>query len=139
MVRKTLGIFSICILVAGLLSGLYITQGTEGEINNPNQITENKSKSIAKNFLENSPTYKFDGYNLKCIENIQPETDNCKKCWTFLFEYTSKHAGYGNRSGKMVAQVITPHEVRITVENGEVTSATLDQKWDVINQKMLET
>jgi hypothetical protein len=37
----------------------------------------------------------------------------------------------------MLAQVITPHEAVITVERGEIKSAIMDEKWNMINQKML--
>ena len=47
-------------------------------------------------------------------------------------------AGYGDRSGMILAQVITEHEARTTVERSEVVHAMLDSKWDMIKQEMLK-
>lgn len=102
-------------------------------------LTEEEGKKIAKKFIENSPTYEFDGFNLEHKETLYPEIAGCGACWTFVFEFKSRYAGYGDRTGKMVAQVITPHEAHITVEEGEVTSALLDGKWDMLEQELVET
>ncbi len=108
------------------------------EIGQSGVVTEDKSKLIAKNFVKNSPTYKFDGSDLEYIETLYPDTVDCPYCWTFVFEFTSGAAGYGDRSDESVNPVITPHEAHVTVENGEVTNAILDLKWDMINQKFLD-
>jgi len=55
--------------------------------------------------------------------------------WIFFFEFDSRHAGYGDRTGQVLAQVITPHKAAITVEQGEIKLALMDKKWDMINQK----
>lgn len=99
-------------------------------------VTEAKSLEIAREFVERSPTYQFDGYNLRHRETLYADTA-CEHCYTFVFEFESRHAGYGNRTGQMLAQVITPHQAQVTVENGEVTSAILDGKWDMINQAFI--
>jgi hypothetical protein len=39
----------------------------------------------------------------------------------------------------MLAQVITPHTVRIIIEYGRVTSAIMDKKWDMLEQKMIDS
>jgi hypothetical protein len=57
--------------------------------------------------------------------------------WQFTFEFQCRHAGYGDRTGQLVAQVITPHIAVITVIRGQVTIAVLDKIWDMVNQRML--
>jgi len=99
------------------------------------EYTEEESLEIARKFVLTSPTYTFDGEGLKHVKTI---TLRCPYCWEFIFEFTSRHAGYGDRSGQMVAQVITQHTARVSVESGEVNSAVLDDKWDMIDQKMIE-
>jgi hypothetical protein len=37
----------------------------------------------------------------------------------------------------MVAQVITPHTATIVVQEGKVTSAVMDSKWDMMGQKFI--
>jgi len=40
---------------------------------------------------------------------------------------------------QMLAQVITPHTARIIIEQGRVTSAIMDEKWDMLEQKMIDS
>ena len=102
---------------------------------NPHQYTEEESLSIAQEFVLNSPTYQYDGSQLVHIETNKGD---CPSCWIFVFEFTSRKAGYGDRSKQMVAQVITQHTAYITVENGKVVIAVLDNVWDMTGQKMIE-
>ncbi|OKY78873.1 MAG: hypothetical protein BTN85_1377 [Candidatus Methanohalarchaeum thermophilum] len=102
------------------------------------ELTEEESLEVARKFVLNSPTYNFDGQNLTHVETLYPEIANKTNLYTFVFEFKSTHGGYGDRTGEPVTQVITPHTAHITVENGEVIKANLDQKWDMINQKMIQ-
>lgn len=101
-------------------------------------FTEEKSKEVAREFVENSPTYKFDGFDLEYKKTLYIEMKDCPYCWGFIFEFKSRHAGYGDRGGKMLAQVITPHKAMIIVQKNKVTRAMLDEKWDMLNQKFFE-
>ena len=98
------------------------------------EVTEANSKEIARAFIENSSTYQFDGFDLDYQEMY---VLRCPYCWMFIFEFTSRHAGYGNRTGQMLAQVITPHTAIVSVEQGEITYATLDGTWDMLTQAPL--
>jgi len=97
---------------------------------------EQKAEEIARDFIKNCATFQYDGMEdtLKLVETLYPDIENA---WQFIFHFESYHAGYGDRTGQILAQVITPHEAIITVENGEVKSAVMDEKWDMVNQKML--
>lgn len=92
---------------------------------------EADNRLIAGNFIKNDTTYVFDG-----IEDTLKLTDTIKtdKGWQFTFEFDSRHAGYGDRTGQALAEVITPHTAVITVENGRVTSAIMDDYWDMKNK-----
>lgn len=94
-----------------------------------------ESFEIARKFVLTSPTYKFDGEGLT---HTHTQELQCPSCWEFTFEFTSRSAGYGDRTGKMTAQVITHHTAKVTVENGVVTRAVLDGEWDMINQELIE-
>lgn len=50
----------------------------------------------------------------------------------------SRHAAYGDRTGQMVAQVITPHRAKVVVSPGEVTRAVMDRVWDMMVHKMMK-
>jgi hypothetical protein len=58
--------------------------------------------------------------------------------YTFKAKFDCRHSGYGDRTGKILAQVITPHEAEITVENCQVKSAVMDGKWDMIGEKQIQ-
>jgi hypothetical protein len=97
--------------------------------------TEEAARELAWQFVRNSPTYAFDGIEggLVLKETLYPEMEGSLQ---FVFAFESRHAGYGERSGQMLAEVITPHEAIITVENGEVAAAVLDGLWDMLAQAM---
>lgn len=101
-----------------------------------NGVNEEKSLKIAQQFLENSPTYKFDGIE-ETLKHEETLTLRCPYCWQFIFTFNSRQAGYGDRTGQMLAQVITQHTARITVEQEEVTYAVLDNKWDMLQQEKI--
>ncbi len=100
-------------------------------------VSEEKSLEIARDFVENSPTYGFDGFNLNHTETLYPEIAGHPDLYTFIFEFKSSHGGYGDRTGEPVTQVITPHRAHITVDNGEVSNAVLDSEWDMIEQEYI--
>ncbi len=100
------------------------------------RLSRDESQRIAEKFVRGSATFVFDGIadSLRlsaAIEVSQPYT------WTFVFEFDSRQAGYGNRTGQMLAQVITRHEASITVEMGWISYASLDSKWDIFAQSEL--
>ncbi|MFC1953913.1 hypothetical protein ACFLWR_07315 [Chloroflexota bacterium] len=111
--------------------------GTVTEISAFQQMTEEASKEVAKDFVINSPTFVFDGIE-GSFQLTETLTLRCPYCWQFIFEFDSAQAGYGDRTGQMLAQVITHHIAVITVDNLEVTRAVMDEQWDMLQQKMIE-
>ena len=99
--------------------------------------SEKQARNLAEEFVRNSPTFVFDGIeeSLKLVEMLHPDIENA---WTFVFHFDSRHAGYGDRTGQVLAEVITPHEAVITIEEGEIKSAVMDEKWDMLTQQMVE-
>jgi len=73
-------------------------------------------------------TYKFYGGFVMQTHAIQEESFPVRHVLTYNF--TSSHAGYGDRSGKVTAQVITEHSIKIVVVDGNVESAVIDGNWD---------
>ncbi len=101
-------------------------------------ITEEGAQQIAENFVRNSPTFAFDGIpeTLELVEKLLPDIEpDIENAWGFVFQFKSRHAGYGDRTGENLAEVITPHEAHITVQDGEVISALMDEKWDMLAQE----
>ncbi|HKL17164.1 MAG TPA: hypothetical protein VJ900_02290 [Patescibacteria group bacterium] len=157
MLRKQSLLVLVVILIV-LLGALFILNQKEASKDSPEPSQNNgdlftieESGAIAKNWIENNaPTYKFDGQNLKLkdsheigLKEINPNVEEgdeskCEDCYEFVFDFSSRQAGYGNREGEMLAQVITPHTIKVRVESGEVTRAVTDEKYDELNQEMLQ-
>ncbi len=89
----------------------------------------------AIDFLKNGPTFSFDGIpaSIEVIEVIAAESYPVQYFITIAFECTQ--AGYGDREGMMLAQVISPHEIRIALSNGVIGSAIIDDQWDELIQR----
>lgn len=100
------------------------------------QFTVEESGQIAEEYVIDSPTFAFDGIE-DSLTLVNTETMRCPCCWAFDFEFECRHAGYGDRTGQMLAQVITPHTARIVVNEGQVVQAVVDEVWDMMTQEIL--
>ena len=87
--------------------------------------------------MRDSRTFEFDGIeeSLRLAETLQAR---CPGCWAFIYTFDNRQAGYGDRNGQMLAQVITSHTASITVQQGEVIGAILDDEWDMMAQHSVE-
>ncbi len=110
--------------------------GSVTELGAFKQMSKEESQRIAEEFVENSPTFVYDGIESTLILT-DTLTARCPYCWVFIFEFDSSHAGYGDRTGQALAEVITSHQAVIGIEQLEITSAVLDDKWDMVRQAMV--
>ena len=103
---------------------------------------EEKALQVARDLVRNDPTFRFDGIEetLKHIETLE----RCPYChlkniktYTFIFKFDSRHPGYGDRTGKVLATVITTHTANVTVYEDEVILAIMDGTWDMINREII--
>lgn len=96
-----------------------------------------RALSSAKTIVEQDSTFRFDGIkeSLKLAGEKSLEEG---KTWEFTYVFESRYPGYGERSGRVMAAVITPHKARIVVKGGIVTEALIDEQWDMLGQKMIE-
>ncbi|MBI2830231.1 MAG: hypothetical protein HYX81_03635 [Chloroflexi bacterium] len=101
----------------------------------PKEFTLEESEKVARQFVEREATFRFDG---------MPETLKLEKAelespgeWQFRYAFTSRHSGYGDRTGQILLQVLTPHEVKVEVTQGKVTKAEMDERWDMVRQRFL--
>jgi len=95
-------------------------------------LDESQMKKLAEIGIREAPTYRYDGSGLEFVSYVQQESNPVRHVFTYNF--TSSHAGYGDRSGKVTAQVITEHSIKVTIADGNVLSAVIDEKWDEIGQ-----
>ena len=93
-----------------------------------------RAEEIAENWIKNqSPTYVFDGFDLSLEEKKEAGENE----YFFVYAFKSRGAGYGDRSDQMIAQVITDHELQITVEENNVVRAVNDETYDELNDRFL--
>lgn len=101
-----------------------------------NQAQETQAVQQAEQWVQNAPTYAYDGQNLELIDYYVQESYPERHVVTF--EFTSRQAGYGDRSDEMAAQVLTDHMITVTIVNEEVQSAVIDGRWDERNQREID-
>ncbi|UCC15964.1 MAG: hypothetical protein JSU58_06200, partial [Dehalococcoidales bacterium] len=109
-------------------------QNGENDIPTAETMTKEEGREIALDFVKNSPTFKFDGIEdtLELINSIEISIPGA---WTYELQFESRHAGFGDRADQMLAQVITPHSVSVSVEQGKVVYASMDNQWDMLSQE----
>ena len=92
------------------------------------------SQRVAEEFVRIESTFRFDGIP----DTLEvTSTTSVGNGWKYTIEFDSRHAGYGNRSGQVLAEVITHHIAEVTVQAGLVTMAIMDGEWDMKKQRML--
>ena len=99
----------------------------------PSQQHETTELEIATQWIQQAPTYAHDGYNLTLTEYYIQESYPERHVLTFNF--TSRAAGYGDRSQQAVAQVLTNHTIQVVIVEEEIVSATIDEKWNELTQE----
>ena len=112
------------------------SSGEAGQSTGPEGISQEESQEIARQYVINEPTFVFDGMG-ETLALVSSTTLKCPYCWEFAYQFDCRQSGYGNRTGLMVAQVITQHTARIVVQEGKVTSAVMDGSWDMMGQKRI--
>lgn len=128
--------FIVLALVLSLLLEVGCVEPGGSQNGKERTLSEEESQRIALEYLRSSPTFAFDGMEdtLKLVSTtVQPKPHS----WQFEYEFKCRHAGYGDRTGMILAQVITPHKAEVTVEEGEIVRAVLDDKWDMLRQQFI--
>ncbi len=119
----------LTLLLAGLLVFAACTE-VNGTDTQPHETAE---LALAEEWVREAPTYAYDGMNLTLEEYFVQESDPEQHVITFNF--TSRQAGYGDRSDDMTAQVLTDHQIRVVVVELEVVSAHIDGAWNELTQQ----
>jgi hypothetical protein len=98
------------------------------------EYTIEESESIARTFLEESPTYQFSGIR-DTVELVDSEVKALANSWEFTYEFLSGQSGYGDRTGIDVSQETRTYEARITVWEHKVVRAVINEHWDELYLK----
>jgi hypothetical protein len=127
--RNMLPIFTL--LAALMLTGTsFYTPQRSGD-----DLPQRGVEEIAINYLISAPTFAYDGIpgSVDIIGVLAMESYPVQYVVTIAF-YCS-HAGYGDRTGQILAQIITSHEIRVKIVEGWVVSAVIDERWDELNHR----
>lgn len=125
---------ALVVIVFGLIGA--VTFGTP-EAPAVSQYSADSAITTARQFVNAENTFKFDG--MAETLSVKMNKTISASVYEIIAEFTSRHAGFGDRADKMVAEVLTSHTAVITVENGAVASAIMDGQWDMIAQKSVDT
>jgi hypothetical protein len=126
------------LLVIALIAGAGMVAMSTG---NTAGFTKDSAIRAASDLVSNDATYTYDGMHGTLqldAQKVGLETYPPQEAYLVTVEFTSAHAGYGDRSGMMTAEVLTSHTCAITVTPDlKVTSAVMDGQWDMLRQQML--
>jgi len=128
MEKHVVVVLILCVLVLPACTG----PGEEKAVQI--DLDEEKGAALAESFILDSSTYRFDGFDLN-----QTRAEAVGNTLSLTYEFKSQHAGYGDRSAKVVADVVTPHSAKVFIENGKVVQATLDGNWDMLRDEFIGT
>ncbi|MGQ0771392.1 MAG: hypothetical protein ACT4NT_01270 [Nitrososphaerota archaeon] len=92
---------------------------------------------IAKNFVMSAPTFAFDGMEDTLTIGSISVLESFPVQYQLEVLFTSTHGGFGNRTGQMITQVLTPHIVDVLISEGNVLSAVIDDTWDEMNHQFV--
>lgn len=93
---------------------------------------EISAQSVAQAWVEeNAQTYVYDGMGLYHDSSVSQEDGSV----VVTLGFSSRHGGYGDRTGMMLIQVITPHTIDLTVQDGKVVRAVTDGTFDEMTGK----
>ena len=133
--------FGLIFLGLTALVSSFVNGDTEAHLSEPLSVEQEyvsvvESEIIAREFLISSPTFVYDGI-AATLELIEIVPDSNSQCWNLVYGFSCKHAGYGDRGGQAITQVITLHKATISVKKGKVTLAIIDGWWDIQRQEAL--
>ncbi len=94
-------------------------------------------EKIALDFLMSGPTFSFDGIPESIIILERYTMESYPEQHIVVISFNTTHAGWGNREGTFIAQVITSHSIRIKIVENKVNSAVIDGKWDELKQEQI--
>lgn len=98
--------------------------------------TANGAILIAKQFVQSEATFRYDGMADTLKAGLGRTIADGH--FEIVAEFTSAQGGFGDRTGQMVIQVLTPHRAVVEVEKGRVTSAIMDGQWDMLAGRLVD-
>lgn len=94
-----------------------------------------KAIQKAQEFTITHPTFVFDGIPQSLDVNLVSVIQSTSPVYIVQVGFDSEHPGYGNRTGQVLNNVTTHHEMKVMVSDYDIGSAIMDGMWDEFNQK----
>ena len=126
----------LSVVLALIVVGFFPALGLYASQSQAPTYSEQQAIEAAKHFLINSPTFGFDGVAGSVMVVGVDQLEKLPILYRVRIEFECAHSGYGDRTGMILLQVITPHEIVIRVEKGKVVSALIDDKWDELGNRL---
>jgi hypothetical protein len=128
-------VLPLIMLIAGCTRSEAQTPTSTPPASKPTQVP---FQQTVGDFIKNTSTFKFDGVvgSIKTIKT-EPGWSPVFKSVALTIGYQTAHPGHGDRTGQVLAQVITDHTavVLVNLEKGTVVMAVCDKTWDMVNDK----
>lgn len=124
------------VLTATLLIGLIASTTIYSRLSGVTPTVD--PEDVALRFIRGAPTFSFDGIGTTLRVVDSDLAGNPAKHLVTL-SFVCLHSGYGDRTGKPTLQVLTPHRAAVTVIQGKVTGAVLDDRWDELKQAFIQS
>ena len=133
-------ILVLALLLTAVMAGCGSPPATTPEPTTPTPTQVPYQQKI-EDFIKNSSTFVFDGIAnsiefVNIIGSKEGTSTIPTEDWEFTVTYQTAHPEHGDRTGQVLAQVITDHVAVIKVEEGEITSAICDNTWDMLNDRL---
>ena len=125
------GIVLSLISITVLLS--YDFDGSQNNFDGINEDNSQKIIDLTKQFITTSPTFAFDGI-VDSLEIKIISADTYESKYFLEGKFKTLHTGYGDRTNLELSKDITLHIIEISVVDGQIISAVIDNQWDELNQ-----
>jgi hypothetical protein len=91
-------------------------------------------------FVKNTAIFKFDGIqdSLSFTKSDYCPISSCRAV-EYIVKFQNAHPGYGDRTGQILAAVITSHTAKVYYDQDKkkIFSAECDNTWDLVNDRAL--
>lgn len=133
-------IFCSIFIITAIFVTVLISINKDAFLKPSPQVTtckQDQAVSIATRFIENTPTYTFDGVE-GSIQQIEVVPLESGKAWGLSYIFKCKHTGYGDRSNQVLEEQVTGHSVQITIEGCTIVNAVCDKTYDLLTNQQLQ-
>jgi len=123
---------SVLIMATGLTAAGCVVSAKTGETT----AVEVPYKDMVEDFIKNDATFLFDGIDgtLNFVNATGSTEENQQEIreWEYTVTFQTRHPGEGDRTGDILAQVITMHTAVVRVRDGQIVSAVCDKTWNML-------